>query len=248
MAARFNTMLDTLEGSVAAQRRLVADASHELRTPVTSLRTNIEVLLAGEDLPEAERGGAARRRREQTEELSGLITDVIELARGDGRAPAARTSGSTRSSASAVRARRPLRAPTCASSSICEPSVVEGTPDRLARAVNNLLDNAAKYAPPGGVVEVRVRGGEAARARPRPGRRPATSCRTCSIASTAAHGARGRPGSGLGLAIVRQVAESHGGRVTVEEAPGGGAIFRLRLPVEETLTTPSRRSQESGVE
>ena len=61
-------------------------------------------------------------------------------------------------------------------------------------------------------------------------------------------GARGRQGSGLGLAIVRQVAESHGGGVTVEEAPGGGALFRLRLPVEETLTTPSRRSQESGVE
>ena len=61
-------------------------------------------------------------------------------------------------------------------------------------------------------------------------------------------GARGRQGSGLGLAIVRQVAESHGGGVTVEEAPGGGALFRLRLPVEETLTAPSRRSQESGVE
>jgi two-component system sensor histidine kinase MprB len=60
--------------------------------------------------------------------------------------------------------------------------------------------------------------------------------------------ARALPGSGLGLAIVRQVAESHGGGVTVEEAPGGGALFRLRLPVEETLTTPSRRSQESGVE
>jgi light-regulated signal transduction histidine kinase (bacteriophytochrome) len=58
----------------------------------------------------------------------------------------------------------------------------------------------------------------------------------------------GRQGSGLGLAIVRQVAESHGGGVTVEAAPGGGALFRLRLPVEETLTTPSRRSQESGVE
>ena len=62
MAARFNTMLDTLEGSVEAQRRLVADASHELRTPVTSLRTNIEVLLAGDDLPERRAAAAARGR------------------------------------------------------------------------------------------------------------------------------------------------------------------------------------------
>ena len=91
MAARFNTMLDTLEGSraalddsVEAQRRLVADASHELRTPVTSLRTNVEVLLGRRRAARR----AARRRlledvREQTEELSALITDVIELARGE---------------------------------------------------------------------------------------------------------------------------------------------------------------------
>ena len=90
MAARFNTMLDTLEGSraalddsVEAQRRLVADASHELRTPVTSLRTNVEVLLAGHDLPDATRRRLLEDVREQTEELSALITDVIELARGE---------------------------------------------------------------------------------------------------------------------------------------------------------------------
>ena len=90
MAARFNTMLDTLEGSraalddsVEAQRRLVADASHELRTPVTSLRTNVEVLLAGHDLPDGARRRLLEDVREQTEELSALITDVIELARGE---------------------------------------------------------------------------------------------------------------------------------------------------------------------
>ncbi|MEA2130054.1 MAG: two-component system, OmpR family, sensor histidine kinase MprB, partial [Solirubrobacteraceae bacterium] len=90
MAQRFNTMLDTLEGSrralddsVHAQRQLVADASHELRTPVTALRTNIEVLLAGEELPDEDRRRLLEDVRTETEELGALNTDVIELARGD---------------------------------------------------------------------------------------------------------------------------------------------------------------------
>ena len=246
MAARFNTMLDTLEGSVAAQRRLVADASHELRTPVTSLRTNIEVLLAGEDLPEPARRRLLEDVREQTEELSGLITDVIELARGE--VPLSGTEDVRLDEIAAVTAGRVGRShPDVRFELDLEPSVVEGLPDRLARAVGNLLDNAAKYGPPGGVVEVRVRGGEVAVRDHGPGV-PGAEAPFVFDRFYRGDGARGRQGSGLGLAIVRQVAESHGGGVTVEEAPGGGALFRLRLPVEETLTTPSRRSQESGVE
>jgi two-component system sensor histidine kinase MprB len=246
MAARFNTMLDTLEGSVAAQRRLVADASHELRTPVTSLRTNIEVLLAGEDLPEPSRRRVLEDVREQTEELSGLITDVIELARGE--VPVSGTEDVRLDEIAAVTAGRVGRShPDTRFELDLEPTVVEGLPDRLARAVGNLLDNAAKYGPPGGVVEVRVRAGEVAVRDHGPGV-PGAEAPFVFDRFYRGDGARGRQGSGLGLAIVRQVAESHGGGVTVEEAPGGGALFRLRLPVEETLTTPSRRSQESGVE
>ncbi len=246
MAARFNTMLDTLEGSVAAQRRLVADASHELRTPVTSLRTNIEVLLAGEDLPEPARRRLLEDVREQTEELSGLITDVIELARGE--VPLSGTEDVRLDEIAAVTAGRVGRShPDARFELDLQPSVVEGLPDRLARAVGNLLDNAAKYGPPGGVVEVRVRDGEVAVRDHGPGV-PGAEAPFVFDRFYRGDGARGRQGSGLGLAIVRQVAESHGGGVTVEAAPGGGALFRLRLPVEETLTTPSRRSQESGVE
>ena len=169
MAARFNTMLDTLEGSVAAQRRLVADASHELRTPVTSLRTNIEVLLAGEDLPEPARRRLLEDVREQTEELSGLITDVIELARGE--VPLSGTEDVRLDEIAAVTAGRVGRShPDVRFELDLEPSVVEGLPDRLARAVGNLLDNAAKYGPPGGVVEVRRARRRGRRARPRPGR------------------------------------------------------------------------------
>ena len=134
-----------------------------------------------------------------------------------------------------------------ASSSTSSRRVVEGLPDRLARAVGNLLDNAAKYGPPGGVVEVRVRDGEVAVRDHGPGV-PGAEAPFVFDRFYRGDGARGRQGSGLGLAIVRQVAESHGGGVTVEEAPGGGALSACGCRLRKPLTTPSRRSQESGVE
>ena len=141
MAARFNTMLDTLEGSraalddsVEAQRRLVADASHELRTPVTSLRTNVEVLLAGDDLPEQRAPRLLDDVREQTEELGALITDVIELARGEvpvSGVEDVRLDDLVRDAVARVERHHPGTTFRCA----LEPSVVEGLPDRLGRAV-----------------------------------------------------------------------------------------------------------------
>ena len=246
MAARFNTMLDTLEGSVEAQRRLVADASHELRTPVTSLRTNIEVLLAGDDLPEVVRRRLLEDVREQTEELSGLITDVIELARGE--VPLSGTEDVRLDEIAAVTAGRVGRShPETRFALDLEPTVVEGLPDRLARAVGNLLDNAAKYGPPGGVVEVGVRGSEVAVRDHGPGV-PGAEAPFVFDRFFRGDGARRRTGSGLGLAIVRQVAESHGGTVGVEEAPGGGALFRLRLQSAETPGEVSPPSQDAAVE
>jgi two-component system sensor histidine kinase MprB len=109
------------------------------------------------------------------------------------------------------------------------PCVVEAAPDRLGRAVNNLLDNAAKHSPHGGVVEVRVAGGEISVRDHGPGV-DATDAPHVFDRFYRGAGARDRPGSGLGLAIVRQVAEARGGTVTVEDAPGGGALFRLALP------------------
>ena len=101
LAEHFNAMLDTLERSVAAQRQLVADASHELRTPITSLRTNIEVLAESESLPADERARLLADVEEQTTELGMLVADLIELARGDEpQQRDARTCGSTSSSRS----------------------------------------------------------------------------------------------------------------------------------------------------
>ena len=248
MAQRFNAMLDALEGSrraldesVHSQRQLVADASHELRTPVTSLRTNIEVLLS----EEGELAGDDRRRlledvRAETEELTALITDVIELARGD-ELPANVDDVQLDHVVAEAVARARRRRPGTTFDAQLEPTLVEGLSERLGRAVDNLLDNAAKHAPEGTVVEVVLRGGELTVRDHGPGipadERPHVFDRFYRGAS-----ARGRPGSGLGLAIVRQVAEMHGGAIAVEEAPGDGALFRLTLrPVDMRAAAAQRQ-------
>ena len=223
LAARFNAMLDTLEGSIATQRQLVADASHELRTPVTSLRTNIEVL-AENRLDGAERARLVADVQAQAEELSALVADLIELARGDQPSPAREDVRLDALVAEAVeRARR--HAPGVTFEAELEPVVIEGVPDRLARAVNNLLDNAAcrgrtvtVFCDSSGV-RVGDDGGGIAEAD-----LPHIFDRFYRGAD-----ARGRPGTGLGLAIVRQVAEQHGGSVRAANA-GGGALFALSLP------------------
>jgi two-component system sensor histidine kinase MprB len=223
LAARFNAMLDTLEGSIAAQRRLVADASHELRTPVTSLRTNIEVL-AESDLEPAERARVIADVSAQAEELSALVGDLIELARGDETAPVPEDVRLDVLVAEAIeRARR--HAPGVEFAASLEPAIVEGVPDRLARAVNNLLDNAARH---GTRVEVAV-GPDGVRVRDDgPGIEP-TDLPHIFDRFYRGVDARTRPGTGLGLAIVRQVAEQHGGSVAARNAVGGGAEFSLHL-------------------
>ena len=228
LAQHFNAMLATLEGSLAAQRQLIADASHELRTPITSLRTNIEVLADSEGLASEERARLLADVEEQVAELGALVADLIELARGDG--PRRETEDVRLDELveeAVARARR--HAPRVRFSVDVEPAVVEGTRERLARAVNNLLDNAATHSSPGGVVEVSARAW-GVRVRDHgdgiaPEDLPHLFDRFYRGAS-----ARGRPGSGLGLAIVRQVAEQHGGSVRAANAAGGGAELVLSLP------------------
>jgi two-component system sensor histidine kinase MprB len=235
LAMRFNWMLerletsrDALDESVRAQRQLVADASHELRTPVTSLRTNIELLLADASLSEDERRRMLADVVEQTEELTALIGDLIELARGD--LPAGEPEDvrlDDVAAGSLDRARRNF--PNIRFEPSLEPVVVMGVPDRIGRAVNNLLDNAARHSPPHGVVEVTVDGDGVHIRDHGPGVDPEDQPYVFDRFYRGA-GSRGRQGSGLGLAIVRQVAEQHGGSVAVENAPDGGAVFTMRLP------------------
>jgi two-component system sensor histidine kinase MprB len=227
LAASFNAMLGALEASLRSQRQLVADASHELRTPLTSLRTNIDVLRRADELSAEERERLVRDLNVQAVELSSLVEDIIELARGNAPPAEVQDVRLDEIAAAAVERAR-TRAPHLEFRTQLEPIVVRGVGPRIDRAVGNLLDNAVKWSPPGGSVEVAVRGGEVLVRDHGPG-----------IAEPdlphvfdrfyRSRAARGLPGSGLGLAIVRQVAESHGGSVSAERAEGGGALLRLRL-------------------
>jgi two-component system, OmpR family, sensor histidine kinase MprB len=230
LATSFNTMLEALDASRRAQRRLVADASHELRTPLTSLRTNLEVLGSRRELPAGDRERLRRDVIVQLEELTELVGDLVELAREQepGDEPPETLRFDALVAGAVERARR--HAPGVTFATELEPTLVCGARGRLDRAVINLLDNAGKWSPSDGTVEVRLRGGELTVRDHGPGI-AAEDLPNVFDRFYRATAARGRAGSGLGLAIVRAVAERHGGVVTAEPAPGGGALLRLALPV-----------------
>jgi two-component system sensor histidine kinase MprB len=228
LATSFNTMLGALEESVAAQRRLVADASHELRTPLASMRVNIELLAREQGIDPLERDRLLRTTIEQVDEMTTLVAEILELARGDERHLELEPVRLDELVSDAVdRARRD--APSVEVVAELQPTLVRGIPSRLARAVGNLLDNAAKWSPVGGRVEVALAGGELVVRDHGPGI-DGEDLPHVFDRFYRARAARGRPGTGLGLAITRQVAEAHGGTVTAENAVGGGALFRLRVP------------------
>jgi two-component system, OmpR family, sensor histidine kinase MprB len=227
LAGSFNTMLGALEESTRAQQQLVADASHELRTPLTSLRTNIEVLASERTLPPDERERLLTDVVEQLGEMTTLVAELIELARGEREPAQAEEVRLDLVAADAVERTRRNR-PGITFTTDLEETLVHGVPATIERAVANLLDNAAKWSPPGGQVEVAVRDGEVTVRDHGPGidkeDLPYVFDRFYRASS-----ARGMSGSGLGLSIVRQVAEAHGGEVVAERPEGGGTLMRLRL-------------------
>jgi two-component system sensor histidine kinase MprB len=228
LATSFNRMLEALEESVGAQRQLVADASHELRTPLASIRVNIELLGRQRDLAPEQRERLLATTIEQLDEMTMLVAEILELARGDERKFEPEPVRFDELVGEAVeRARRDT--PSVQVVAELQPTLVRGVPSRLARAVGNLLDNAAKWSPSGGKVEVELAGGELVVRDHGPGI-DSEDLPHVFDRFYRARAARGKPGAGLGLAIVRQVAEAHGGLVTAENASDGGAVFRLRVP------------------
>jgi two-component system, OmpR family, sensor histidine kinase MprB len=227
LATSFNAMLGALEESSRARSQLVADASHELRTPLTSLRTNIEVLASDRELPAGERERLLSDVVEQLGEMTTLIAELIELARGEEHAVAPEDVRLDLVAADAVERTKRNR-PGIEFTTDLHESLVHGVPETIDRALGNLLDNAAKWSPPGGEVEVAVRDSEVTVRDHGPGideeDLPYVFDRFYRARS-----ARGLPGSGLGLAIVRQVAQAHGGTVVAERAEGGGTLMRFRL-------------------
>jgi len=237
LARSFNATLDALEHSVEAQRHLVADASHELRTPIASLRANIQTLEEADRLPPGERESLRADIITELDELTSLVGDIVELARGSKPADLvddvridqivdALVERSERRSGDTIEFRTSL-----------EPTLVRGEPQRISRAISNLLDNARKWTPPGGVVEIELAGGTLSIRDHGPGFDEQDLPHLFDRFYRAAN-ARGMAGSGLGLAIVRQAAESHGGRVEAANAADGGALVRISFgpaqhPAEE---------------
>jgi len=227
LASSFNAMLVALEDSLRSQRQLVADASHELRTPLTSLRTNLELLARGQPTDPEERRLLLIDLVGQMESLSTLVADLIDLAR-DEEAPLEVEDVALDELVLQTLDDVRTRYPNVRFDVDARPGTVRGVRSRIGRAVTNLLDNAGKWSPSGGVVEVTVRDGEVDVRDHGPGVAPEDSARVFDRfwrASTARH----MPGSGLGLSIVKEVAEAHGGSITLERPSGGGARFRLRL-------------------
>jgi two-component system sensor histidine kinase MprB len=226
LALRFNTMLEALQESVGRQRRLVADASHELRTPLTAARTNVDLVREGK-LPEREVGRALDEASIELDSLTSLVSDLVELARGEERKLRVEDVSLDDLVASSVE-RAQARAPQATFVSALTPTQVRVDPVLLERAISNLLDNAVKYSPPGAPIEVIVRDGQVVVADHGPGVADEDLPRIFDRFYRAA-GARSKPGAGLGLAIVREAAEAHGGKATVESS-SGGARFTLTLP------------------
>jgi two-component system sensor histidine kinase MprB len=231
LADSFNTMLDALERSLGAQRQLVMDASHELRTPLASLRTNVEVLRDIDRLSDAQREAVLAGIVSQLEELTGLVADVVELARGE--APPSHYEDVAFDELVETAFERASRHwPSVEFHCRTVPVHVRGVAARLDRAVANMLDNGGKFSPPGQPVDVEL-----------------TSDGTLTVADRGpgigeeslpyvfdrfyrSDEARAMPGSGLGLAIVKQVVDAHGGTISLTNREGGGAIATLTLPAQ----------------
>ncbi|MFG3163751.1 sensor histidine kinase [Streptomyces sp. NPDC048232] len=234
LSRSFNSMTASLASSRDLQQQLIADAGHELRTPLTSLRTNIELLTRSEEtgrpIPEADRKALLASVKAQMTELAALIGDLQELSRPD----TGQHEGRTRILPwhdvveSALRRAR-LRGPELTITADVRPWYVRAEPSALERAVVNILDNAVKFSPESGTVEVRLADGVLTVRDHGPGI-PADELPHVFDRFWRSPSARALPGSGLGLSIVARTVQHAGGEVTLTPAEGGGTTATVRLP------------------
>ncbi|GAA0290710.1 HAMP domain-containing sensor histidine kinase [Kineococcus aurantiacus] len=240
LAVTVNEVLARLEASQAAQRRFVADASHELRSPVATLRAAAHVWAAGAEPGFVELVGSESAR------LESLVDDLLVLARADGgRLVAAAVEVDLDEVVEVEAARvRSLGGPPVALAAV--PVRVVGDGPALGRAVRNLVDNAVRFAASrvelglaaeDGWAVVRV--GDDGPGVPEAERERVLE-RFVRLDQSRQRRAGGTGGTGLGLSIVAEVAAAHGGSVRVGARPGGGALVELRLPLGQPPSAASR--------
>ncbi|MFJ2824539.1 ATP-binding protein [Streptomyces toxytricini] len=250
LSRSFNSMTAALASSRERQARLIADAGHELRTPLTSLRTNVELLARSEEtgraLPAEDRRELLASVKAQTAELAALIGDLQELSRTDAAPPARLEVVALHEVARSALARARLRGPELEFEAALESWYVRGEAAALERAVVNLLDNAVKFSPPGGRVDVSLRAGALTVRDHGPGIPPEDLPHVFER-FWRSPSARALPGSGLGLSIVARTAQRAGGtaqlRPPADGGPGTEAV--LRIPGAPT-PPPAAAPQAAG--
>ncbi|MER7951046.1 HAMP domain-containing sensor histidine kinase [Streptomyces sp. NPDC096079] len=233
LSRSFNAMTAALASSRDRQAQLIADAGHELRTPLTSLRTNVELLARSEEtgraLPPDDRRALMASVKAQMTELASLIGDLQELARPDAVQPGPLEVVPLHTILRTALDRARLRGPEIVFVTDLAPWYVRAEAPSLERALVNVLDNAVKFSPPRGTVEVTLMRGELTVRDQGPGIPPEELPHVFDR-FWRSPSARSLPGSGLGLSIVARTVQQAGGTVSLAPAEGGGTTATLRLP------------------
>lgn len=237
LADTFNDMLSSLDQAYTAQQRFIADASHELRAPLTLIQANLE-LARRPGIGPADQADAIREAHTETSRLARLVADLLALARADAGMPIRRQCVELdRLLMDVLGESRLLAGGRRLAVDQLEPSAVSGDPDRLRQLLVILLDNALKYTPPGGRIAVRLA---------RDSGTAVVAVSDTGVGISAEHlphiferfyradpgRARDPGGTGLGLSIARWIVEQHGGSIELTSHPGEGTKAEVRLPIE----------------
>jgi two-component system sensor histidine kinase MprB len=230
LAVSLTTMVDALASSRAEQQRLITDASHEMRTPLTSLTTNLELLRRFEELPADERPDVLATVRSEVDELTHLMEELVELVT-DRSSDEPVVALDLADLAASVVARTRRRTGRAVELVLDGDGTVLARPHMIERAIANLVDNAVKYSPASTPIEVRVGPARVEVRDQGPGIAASEQDRVFERFYRA-DSARSVPGSGLGLAIVCQIVERHNGSVWARTGPTGGAWVGFSLDGE----------------